>query len=358
MGIKGLTIYHVKSHLQKYRLAKYIPDSFDGGKCDKRKGTETAPSSEENSGLQISEAFQMQMEVQKRLHEQLEVQRQLQQRIEAQGRYLQKIIEEQQRVGTNKSETSSSPESSPCNHEEFDGTREKDFYDTGELGNSDKLKSRGNQDTAASNKQVESTVKSKSDSVSNPKEDLLYQTTFKDNTVDSGLCTEQESLPYAKRVRINASAVDPKLEHISSPHRGKRHDFSVSYTSHGSIQEGESISGSAYASSLVNYGHRADNSLFSKHSADLQDQQTSETIPTSCLGLGSQEREFYRPFSTTNMTGSMGFISPGIHIEVPECLSVHNFPVASKAEFPNGSENHGDGNNVRTSSALLFPSWR
>ncbi|ONH94579.1 hypothetical protein PRUPE_7G023300 [Prunus persica] len=41
----------------------------------------------------------MQMEVQKRLHEQLEVQRQLQMRIEAQGKYLQKIIEEQEKLG-------------------------------------------------------------------------------------------------------------------------------------------------------------------------------------------------------------------------------------------------------------------
>lgn len=39
------------------------------------------------------------------LHEQLEVQRQLQLRIEAQGKYLQKIIEEQQRLTGVKSET-------------------------------------------------------------------------------------------------------------------------------------------------------------------------------------------------------------------------------------------------------------
>ncbi|KAJ7553950.1 hypothetical protein O6H91_06G119700 [Diphasiastrum complanatum] len=99
MGVQGLTIYHVKSHLQKYRLAKYIPESMaDGGKSDKKKSTDIIPSLDATSGIQITEALRMQMEVQKRLHEQLEVQRHLQLRIEAQGKYLQKIIEEQQRM--------------------------------------------------------------------------------------------------------------------------------------------------------------------------------------------------------------------------------------------------------------------
>ncbi|KAL5546919.1 hypothetical protein UlMin_006606 [Ulmus minor] len=100
MGVPGLTIYHVKSHLQKYRLAKYLPDSPADGSKDEKKGSgDSLSGSESSSGVQINEALKMQMEVQKRLHEQLEVQRQLQMRIEAQGKYLQKIIEEQQKLG-------------------------------------------------------------------------------------------------------------------------------------------------------------------------------------------------------------------------------------------------------------------
>ncbi|XP_004293430.1 PREDICTED: uncharacterized protein LOC101309129 [Fragaria vesca subsp. vesca] len=99
MGVQGLTIYHVKSHLQKYRLAKYLPDSSaDGGKADKKEPGDMLSNVDSSSGMQITEALKLQMEVQKRLHEQLEVQRQLQLRIEAQGKYLKKIIEEQQRL--------------------------------------------------------------------------------------------------------------------------------------------------------------------------------------------------------------------------------------------------------------------
>ncbi|XP_031492461.1 myb family transcription factor PHL7-like [Nymphaea colorata] len=99
MGVPGLTIYHVKSHLQKYRLAKFLPEpSSEGMKIDKRDSGDMFPSLDAASGMQITEALRLQMEVQKRLHEQLEVQRQLQLRIEAQGKYLQKIIEEQQRL--------------------------------------------------------------------------------------------------------------------------------------------------------------------------------------------------------------------------------------------------------------------
>eukprot|EP01018_Ginkgo_biloba_P015601 Gb_13931 [translate_table: standard] len=141
MGVKGLTLYHLKSHLQKYRLGKqpHREISVDTSKNANSHGESSAghrsaacrPSEvhgtcssassmmtpnmterlrllvvkplylclasrffvHELDTLQISDALRMQMEVQRRLHEQLEVQRHLQLRIEAQGKYLQSILE-------------------------------------------------------------------------------------------------------------------------------------------------------------------------------------------------------------------------------------------------------------------------
>ncbi|KAK9288505.1 hypothetical protein L1049_016964 [Liquidambar formosana] len=105
MGVKGLTLYHLKSHLQKYRLGKQsCKESTDNSKdasCiaeSQDTGSSSSPSSrmiaqDLNDGYQVTEALRVQMEVQRRLHEQLEVQRHLQLRIEAQGKYLQSILE-------------------------------------------------------------------------------------------------------------------------------------------------------------------------------------------------------------------------------------------------------------------------
>ncbi|CAL9240034.1 unnamed protein product [Arabidopsis halleri] len=109
MEIPGLTLYHLKSHLQKYRLGKSM--KFDDNKLEVSSASENQEAeskndsrdlrgcsvTEENSnpakeGLQITEALQMQMEVQKKLHEQIEVQRHLQVKIEAQGKYLQSVL--------------------------------------------------------------------------------------------------------------------------------------------------------------------------------------------------------------------------------------------------------------------------
>ncbi|KAL1083924.1 hypothetical protein V6Z11_D09G229400 [Gossypium hirsutum] len=81
MGVKGLTLYHLKSHLQ----------SQDTGSSTTSSSKLVAQ--DLNDGYQVTEALRVQMEVQRRLHEQLEVQRRLQLRIEAQSKYLQTILE-------------------------------------------------------------------------------------------------------------------------------------------------------------------------------------------------------------------------------------------------------------------------
>ncbi|PRQ45952.1 putative sterol 14-alpha-demethylase transcription factor MYB-HB-like family [Rosa chinensis] len=114
MGIPGLTLYHLKSHLQKYRLSKNLHVHANSGTTNKIGAVAAAVPGERisevngthmnsmnigpqsNKGLHINETLQMQIEVQRRLHEQLEVQRHLQLRIEAQGKYLQSVLEKAQ----------------------------------------------------------------------------------------------------------------------------------------------------------------------------------------------------------------------------------------------------------------------
>ncbi|CAN5951457.1 unnamed protein product, partial [Sphagnum jensenii] len=125
MGVKGLTLYHLKSHLQKFRLGKQLhKDTTNAHDADKdgshhvpiwdiqflgasKQGTDFAKVIDFSSSIQITEAIRLQMEVQHRLQQQLEVQRNLQLRIEAQGKYLQSILEKAKE--TLAGHTSSSP---------------------------------------------------------------------------------------------------------------------------------------------------------------------------------------------------------------------------------------------------------
>lgn len=99
MGVKGLTLYHLKSHLQKFRLGKQPHKDFNDHSLKDDMQRNGASSSGmmgrtmNDRNLHANEALRMQMEVQRRLHEQLEVQKHLQIRIEAQGKYMRTILE-------------------------------------------------------------------------------------------------------------------------------------------------------------------------------------------------------------------------------------------------------------------------
>ncbi|XP_022772251.1 myb family transcription factor PHL11-like [Durio zibethinus] len=111
MGLKGLTLYHLKSHLQKYRLGQQArkqnaadQNKENGGSSyvqfsNHSSDTITNSPRDDNEQRQIpmTEVLKTQLEVQKTLQEQLEVQKKLQMRIKAQGKYLQAILEKAQK---------------------------------------------------------------------------------------------------------------------------------------------------------------------------------------------------------------------------------------------------------------------
>ncbi|EXB93151.1 Myb family transcription factor APL [Morus notabilis] len=113
MKVPSLTIYHVKSHLQKYRTARYKPEPAEGNSEKQSTSSEDVETKEVKTSMGITEALRLQVELQKRLHEQLENQRKLQLQIEEQGKYLQKMFEQHKKM-ENKLKASPSTSNDPC----------------------------------------------------------------------------------------------------------------------------------------------------------------------------------------------------------------------------------------------------
>ncbi|KAI5067601.1 hypothetical protein GOP47_0018129 [Adiantum capillus-veneris] len=145
MGVKGLTLYHLKSHLQKYRLGKKAQrgeaaNVIDGniiprdqvtasGHCEVLEnnvdaalihaGTSTTPRiPKQEQNLELCE----EVDTHKRFREHIEVQRNLKRRIEVQGSYLQNILEKAQNVYTNSQASVESFEDLPLLCADFSAT--------------------------------------------------------------------------------------------------------------------------------------------------------------------------------------------------------------------------------------------
>ncbi|KAI3444951.1 hypothetical protein Pfo_001616 [Paulownia fortunei] len=88
MNCDGLTIFHVKSHLQKYRVAQLMSETTKGN----------AEQLDKKTGIQILKALRLQMDFQRLLYEQLESQKKLQLRIEKQAKQLHAMIQCQLRI--------------------------------------------------------------------------------------------------------------------------------------------------------------------------------------------------------------------------------------------------------------------
>lgn len=102
MGVKGLTLFHLKSHLQKYRLGKQsgkeiTEQSKDGSYLmEAQSGINLSPRipiPDVEESQEVKEALREQMEVQRRLHEQVKVQECVKIRREAHQTYIDSLLE-------------------------------------------------------------------------------------------------------------------------------------------------------------------------------------------------------------------------------------------------------------------------
>lgn len=100
MGVKGLTLFHLKSHLQKYRLGKQSGKDMVEAPKDgllasyhlesprTSNSSSSLPTSDVDEGYKVKEALRTQMEVQTKLHLQVEAEKHLQIRQDAERRYM------------------------------------------------------------------------------------------------------------------------------------------------------------------------------------------------------------------------------------------------------------------------------
>ncbi|XP_047048087.1 protein PHR1-LIKE 2-like [Lolium rigidum] len=116
MGVKGLTLFHLKSHLQKYRMGKqpgketpeqskdgsYLLDGQGGMSLSPRVSTQDAKESQE-----VKEALRAQMEMQRSLHEQVEVQKHVDIRMDAYTTYINTLLEKACKIVTEQFSSSS-----------------------------------------------------------------------------------------------------------------------------------------------------------------------------------------------------------------------------------------------------------
>ncbi|CAH9072088.1 unnamed protein product [Cuscuta epithymum] len=87
MSVNGLTLFHLKSHLQKYRLGLSTAYPLEISAPPNL----LAP--DRNEGYGVKEALRVQMEVQSELDLQVEVEKRLQIREDAQRRYLTSLLQ-------------------------------------------------------------------------------------------------------------------------------------------------------------------------------------------------------------------------------------------------------------------------
>ncbi|XP_073139768.1 protein PHR1-LIKE 2-like isoform X2 [Henckelia pumila] len=97
MGVKGLTLFHLKSHLQKYRLGKQSGKDLGEASKDGSYDLDSPHASSSPRNLQSAdikedygakEALRAQMEIQTKLHLQVEAEKHMQIRQDAERRYM------------------------------------------------------------------------------------------------------------------------------------------------------------------------------------------------------------------------------------------------------------------------------